>query len=315
MNLAAATQAPIPATVMRMLQKIRKLVIGLRTLSSNPLLINAYVTVNNGDVAQANWGDDINYYLIRHLTKRNVSVYFDNPLAVSLKSTNYLCIGSTLNYLTTNTSVVWGAGVIDENLRLRAKPRRVCAVRGPLTRNYLLAQGVECPEIYGDPALLIPFFYRPACKERRGGRRICIIPHYADADSSALAPIKTQHPDVSIIDVAHYGKWTDFIDRICEHDVVFSSSLHGLMVAESYGIPNHWIRLSDKVIGNGFKFRDFYRSIGKKIEAPVIVESTFDPVELASRPWTQGTLNLSKLLNACPFRINEPISYEHPMGR
>lgn len=298
-----------------MMPKIfKKLTSSLKTLCDKPLLINAYVEMVDGEVRTKNWGDDLNYHFIKHLTKREVAIYFDTPIAMALKQLNYLCIGSTLNYLPTLQTVVWGAGAIDDTLELRERPARIHAVRGPLTRELLLSQGISCPEVYGDPALLIPYFYRPRWLNKRRKRKISLVPHYSDRDSSVLAKVKVDHPDIDIIDIVNYGTWTDFIDRICECDAILSSSLHGLIVAESFGIPNYWISISGKVIGNGFKFRDFYSSIGKPITDPVVLDQTLDLITLISaNPWTQGRLNLTPLLDSCPFEIKEPIRHEHPM--
>ena len=45
-------------------------------------------------------------------------------------------------------------------------------------------------------------------------------------------------------------------------DFILSSSLHGIIVADSFNIPNAWIYLTDKVIGKGFKFHDYFSAIG-----------------------------------------------------
>lgn len=294
--------------------KFSKLKTAVSTLLANPLFVNAYVEKVDGKVRSVNWGDDINDHFIRSLTQREIEIYFDTPVAMALKKPNYLCIGSTLNYLTTKQTVVWGAGVIDDKLDLREEPRKVCAVRGPLTRDYLLARGIDCPEVYGDPALLIPYFYKPARFDRPRDGSICIIPHYQDKASPILAAIAATHPELRFLDIANYGKWTDFIDQICECDVVFSSSLHGLIVAEAFGIPNYWISVSGKIIGKGFKFRDYFASIGKQISEPIGLDETFNPAAFAgSNLWSRGHINLTKLLEACPFKIKEPVRYEHPL--
>lgn len=293
---------------------VQKLAKALKSLYDNPLIINAYVNMADGQVRSTNWGDDINYHFIKHLSKREIAIYFDTPIAMALKRTNYLCIGSTLNYLSTRRSVVWGAGVIDDALELRERPLRIHAVRGPHTRNYLLARGIDCPDVYGDPALLIPYFYRPAVPAGRQKGRIGIVPHYSDWSSPILAKIKATQSDVDVIDIVNYGNWTDFVDSIYACDTVFSSSLHGLITAEAFGIANHWIHLSDQVIGNGFKFEDFFSSIGKPTPSSIKLNNASRMKDLAAAySWKQGKLNLKRLLDACPFEIKEPVRHEHPM--
>lgn len=289
-----------------------KLIKAAKTLWANPLFINAYVEKVNGRVRPVNWGDDINDHFIRLLSGREIATYFNTPVAIGLKRPNFLCIGSTLNYLTTAQTIVWGAGVIDDTLDLRATPARVSAVRGPLTRDYLLARGIDCPEVYGDPALLIPYYYKPDSAEPCPQGRIGIVPHYKDWGSPIFAEIRRAHPELVFIDVSSYGTWTKFIDRICGCDAVFSSSLHGLIVAEAYGIPNHWVSVSENVLGKGFKFRDFYASLGKTTPGPTELDGSFDPQAfLASQSWRPGRIDLKKLLAACPFKIVEPIQHVH----
>ena len=76
-----------------------------------------------------------------------------------------VAVGSVMHHLTEGTEV-WGTGMMldetpPENLKFHA-------VRGPKTRRFLLEHGyseTEVPEVYGDPALLLPEFYtRKFCR-------------------------------------------------------------------------------------------------------------------------------------------------------
>jgi pyruvyltransferase len=62
--------------------------------------------------------------------------------------------------------------------------------------------------------------------------------------------------DVIIIDVRQ--KPEPFIDQLIKCEYIVSSSLHGLILADSYQIPNKWAAFSDKITGGSFKFRDYY---------------------------------------------------------
>lgn len=47
-------------------------------------------------------------------------------------------------------------------------------------------------------------------------------------------------------------------NSIAECETVLSSSLHGLIFADSLGIPNKWITFEKNLIGGCFKFDDYY---------------------------------------------------------
>jgi hypothetical protein len=60
----------------------------------------------------------------------------------------------------------------------------------------------------------------------------------------------------------------DVVGAIAGCDFVLSSSLHGLVVADSFGIPNAWLRVSDRQRGEGFKYRDYYAAFGLEAGEP-----------------------------------------------
>ena len=105
-----------------------------------------------------NWGDALSPYLVRLLSGKEV------VLRTGLQHRRFLAIGSILG-AANGFAEVWGSGFIHENDRVVGVPRKVHAVRGPFTRDLLLRQGVDCPEVYGDPALLLPRFFNPDSRD------------------------------------------------------------------------------------------------------------------------------------------------------
>ncbi len=167
------------------------------------------------------------------------------------------CIGSILNFISGGESVVWGSGLKNEiNDMLTDKRRSVSldirAVRGPKTRHELIKAGFECPEIYGDPALLLPLFYMPDVKKQKG--KITLIPHY-----TKLADYKDNH--FNILSTVTTD-WKHFVDEICSSECIISSSLHGLILGEAYGVPS--IMLWDDA-DSIFKYEDYYASTNRSM--------------------------------------------------
>ena len=96
----------------------------------------------------------------------------------------------------------------------------------------------------------------------------------------------------------------DFINKLCECEFILSSSLHGIILSDADHIPNMWIKLSDKVLGDGFKFRDYFRSVGKKeICEPLILDHFIPLKELLDYKscWQEAVIDLDKLMSVCPF--------------
>ena len=292
------------------MSKLVVIIIEHLKLLFHPIIINAFVYYDSERrVRHENWGDDINYYFLREIVVRPLVLLNRASLAFRWKFRNYLIIGSTIDMLCRSHTEVWGAGIIDGSKPLREKPKKVYAVRGPLTREKLLAEGVECPEIYGDPALLTPLYYRPDKQKRY---KYGIISHVSNQASVANLHLNgkriSEYADVRIINLGQYTHWHDIIDQVCECEAILSSSLHGLIIAEAYHVPNVWIEFGKPLIGGHFKFHDFFMSIHCDREKPVTIHGVEIPMDAINKEiirWVQGSIDLLPLLNACPFQLRK----------
>ncbi len=169
-----------------------------------------------------------------------------------------LAIGSII-YAAREKDTLWGTGTMRDVVFNAPAGLNVIAVRGPKTRERI--RGCEVPETYGDPAIILPRIYTPKTLTRH---KIGYVPHYVDQDTDYI--LKKKEEGEFIIDVKQDPMKT--IDEICSCDKIVSSSLHGIIVAEAYGIPAAWIKLSDKLIGGNFKFNDYFLGSGREEREP-----------------------------------------------
>lgn len=271
------------------------------------LLVKAWVRTFLGKTSHYNWGDDLNVFFLSLATGKKVVIYPDTYVARFLRVKNYMCIGSLVSSHSMKDSIVWGTGVLNDVKAgsLKDEPYKIAAVRGPLTKKWLESQGIECPAVYGDPALLLPLFYKPQKIEHY---KMGIVPHYSDMDNSNVRRL-LKRDGVRLIQMRDYIHWQDVIDEISACDFIISSSLHGLIVAEAYGIPAIWVEFKEYVSGWEYKFYDFYASIGKENSSYIKIEDDMDVEKLEEivQKWSPGKIDLKPLLNSCPFelKINE----------
>ena len=260
------------------------------------IVVNGYVDDHTwGDIRHRNWGDDLNYYFLWELTGKPIVMYHNFKFAKWFRLKNFLCIGTLLdavNYSNEQT-VVWGSGLSGQE-RSFVHPEKILAVRGLKTKEFCDRYGVLCPEVYGDPALLLPLVYQPrrgvqysiaassVQEVQKASYRLGIIPHVVDLHHPVIEEIRKKYAEeILIIDLAHYDKWTDVIDQICSCEHIFSSSLHGLIVSDAYQVPNCWIEMSSNIPGGHFKYLDYAASVNRVFSAPIHIEQFADVVDLA----------------------------------
>lgn len=248
-----------------------------------------------------NFGDILNKYLVEKLSGKTVyqvrSWHYNKP--------HYFVIGSILQDVNKH-SIVWGSGFISKDSKCNEFPKTVRAVRGPLSRKMLQNQGIDCPEIYGDPALLMPKIYNPIHIDKK--YELGVIAHYVDKDSFWIK--NNNSKGVKFIDI-QTTNFTSFIDQIKACKKIISSSLHGIIIADAYGVPSLWVEFSKKVYGDGFKFRDYFASVGRIDNKPLSIKNDTSIDEIFSNFKSYDiNIDLEKLINAAPFKVKDEFADE-----
>lgn len=199
-----------------------------------------------------NFGDYLSVKIVERIIGKPVMIY----KKTKLPQQKLLALGSMLYFANTG-DVLWGTGSNNKfpnkesynftNLDIRA-------VRGPLTRAFIRDYfGIDCPEVYGDPALLFPYLFPEFKRKKYPNYSYIVIPHLYE---KSLFP-------------KSYGKhivyptdpWNEVIEKILDSEFVISGSLHGIIIAEAYGIPARYMRLSERE--PLFKYQDYYSSTGR----------------------------------------------------
>lgn len=254
-----------------------------------------------------NWGDAISPLVFELVSGKKPNVIDYKNLSTD---PHLMICGSTLKWATSG-SVLWGVGEIAENMHFvqgDVKPLHVAAVRGPLTREKLLSANIPCPEIFCDPAFVLSTYLKPTPSPKK--YRIGVIPHYIDQGLPILAHLDSRD-DVRVIDITQKDVPEDkriysFIDEVCSCDMIISSSLHGIILADAYGIPSKWMVLSDKVFGGDFKFRDYFLSVnqGERVLSPLKdisnVNAVIEAVKRDFAKYGRAIANVYGYINAFP---------------
>ena len=268
-----------------------------------------------GKMEHNNWGDDINMFFLKKITNdtllpQKVMSFPQSDIVFKVDSNPTItCIGSILQNIEDDNTIVWGSGFLTDKKKPHIRPENILAVRGPLTRQVFISNGIKCPEVYGDPALLLPYFYKPKCKKKY---QIGIIPHFYDYNKDEVRQYEQSKSSI-IINTFNYRNWKDFIDKICSCHFIVSSSLHGLIVAEAYNIPNLWVEFNEPLIDDTtkrFKFHDFFLSIAQDRDYPYTV-TRGTPMETLLKQKEKYIkakgLSLIPLVEVCPFTIKKSI--------
>jgi len=236
-----------------------------------------------------NFGDELSKFITESLINKEKYELVYNQHNIEV---NIVCIGSYI-HMAKNNSFVFGSGIRTSNNIEKGHHYtnlNICAVRGPLTKKFLEDKKLTVPELYGDPALLLPKFYTPVIEPMLQDK-IGVVPHKSNYDKY------TNKLDINKFYLINpTNNWKSVINAICSCKYIISSSLHGLICSDAYNIPNLWLDEFNLQEGD-FKFKDYFQSQCRPYKK-ILSVNEFDEKHL----FTDGNrLNLDKLAQGFPF--------------
>lgn len=204
------------------------------------------------DPRVTNFGDELTALMISKLT--GIDVHW-----TSLKNPCLVGAGSVLGWVDSEpcqgSRVIWGTGLMHEESRVSLPHDRIVSVRGTLTRDRIDSRYSASNDIgLGDPGLLASEAF-PHSRPQQAVN-VLLIPHLADRNVPIIRHLASLHPEITVLDLSADPR--KICAQISQARIVLSSALHPLIVADSYGVPNAWLPLSQHVHGGDFKFRDYY---------------------------------------------------------
>lgn len=172
--------------------------------------------------------------------------------------------------------MTWGTGFLEDYSSKRTGLIRnnvsFLAVRGKKTQNCIeKIIGQHIDPVLGDGGILAPFLFdQHISKKYETG----FIPHFREKCSDIVSDIMDKHPKLHLIDLQLNP--LQVIEEIAACEYIYSSSLHGLIIADAFRIPNQRIYLTDAPLGGTFKFDDYYSAYG--VENPPCIITRADDI-------------------------------------
>jgi len=142
--------------------------------------------------------------------------------------------------------------------------------------------------------LLLPKYYHPKVEKKY---EYGIIIHYAEKGTPWVEYFRKM-PFVKIIDIQNEVE--EVPQQVLSCNMIFSSSLHGVILGDAYGIPSYWIKLSNRL--GDFKFEDYLMSV-KRQTTPILINSgtSIKSIKNQIEPY-EIDIDLKTLMDSCPFK-------------
>jgi len=228
-----------------------------------------------------NFGDRLTPYLLNKITKKEVK-YIDP----TTNDSSIYCLTGSLLGSNLNGCIVLGLGSAFSNFSVKPNINtKYLSVRGPLSKSIIEKSGYKV-EMVGDGAFLLPKVYSPKINKQY---KLGILQSWVDIDITRK--LYENEKDILVIDTMRQVE--PVIDDILKCEMTISSCLHGLITSIIYGIPSYHVKFSDKMVGDGFKFLDFKKSVDYEHEEITANNSKIS--DLIKLPFLPKDLNIEPI--------------------
>ena len=222
----------------------------------------------------------------------------------TLRNNPFVAMAERISGFLFPTVTIWGTGFVcykQKDTPFYRRNMKFAAVRGELSKKRvenILGRKMDIPT--GDAGILASYLLPEPVEKKYS---VGIIAHYKEQDEPIFQQLMNAYPNSLFIDVRQTPDAV--IHQIASCECIISSSLHGLIIADSLNIPNIHIKVSDKLLGDGFKFDDYYSAYG--LEHPMLDLNKEDMPTLewvkAHYPITKEMVDTMKqdMIQAFPF--------------
>lgn len=200
-------------------------------------------------------GENFGDYLSKIIVGKIAKNYGFSKMKES--SNKILAVGSILHFARTD-DIIWGSGINGKIAldKLKFTNLDIKALRGPLTQEVLKKMNIHTPDIFGDPALLMPTLF-PNLKYTPIKNKITIIPNLNEYEECLKITPKTYNL------ISPLRHWTFVFKEILSSEIVYTSSLHGLIICEAFKVP---VALFKPFGGETmFKYEDYLEGTNRKL--------------------------------------------------
>ena len=274
-------------------------------------------------------------------------------------TTRMAAVGTIAQHLKGGDVSVWGTGssrYINTGVGVeripfipdRATRYRIHATRGPVSRALIGEENAVGAPVFGDPVWALPRFYDPKVEKKW---EIGVIVHLSDLADRSLDALPREAYEryhipadfegsvhiINTLTAVSAASMREKLDEILACKRLVSTSLHGMVFAESYGIPCLYFsprgapeglinRKLDPDDGYDLRITDLYQGLGRT-HLPVYVQRRNKPTDWEHLMWSIDLawepveFDIDPLIDAFPLDV-APIAapkgqsvFEHPLIR